>query len=593
MSDPNLDPDKTRVLPPDAGATTPGVPTPPGTGSGSRRAPPSIPDVEIEGELGRGGMGIVYRGRQTYINRTVAIKVLTAVRSGDSDADQYIARFQREARILAGLSHPHIVGCFQAGVAADGCCYLVMEFIDGQNLWQWIRDQGALPEAQALRVTADIARALSYAQEQGIIHRDVKPENILLQRRPSQGGVLPFTPKLVDLGLARPNRASGAAAMQVTMPGMVMGTPSTMAPEQFDDPEGVDHRADIYGLGCVLYHALTGRPAYGGTSLVDIVSSKAAGPPPDPRQLTPGLSPRAVELVRSMLACKREGRPQSYQEVIDICEGAPGARSVMRRPVPSSGGVGKYAITGALVAAIVAAGWWWIDGASMTATPAPTVETAPAVESTPAVATTLPPSAQPVVPEAAATVTSTSLEFGEPQALFSADFQRRLAGWDVGTGWAPEEEGDEGVSEGVSGNASKAQASRITRSLDKPDLRLTGVITSGAADANGHFREAGVILTLADGSTQWIKLLKLGEWNLAVLGKDAAGVVQGDTKFEKLGRDDRQWRMLITVRNRTLIAEVDGVRTDPLLLSADPIALSLFVLGGAVAVRDLAIAHPR
>ncbi|HYE07207.1 MAG TPA: serine/threonine-protein kinase [Planctomycetota bacterium] len=584
MSDPNLDPDKTRMMPHDAGASTPGVPTPPGAGSGSRRAPPSIPDVEIEGELGRGGMGIVYRGRQTYINRTVAIKVLTAVRGGDSDADQYIARFQREARILAGLSHPHIVGCYQAGVAADGCCFLVMEFIDGQNLWQWIRDHGALPEAQALRVTADIARALSYANEQGIIHRDVKPENILLQSRPSQNGVLPFTPKLVDLGLARPNRAGGSGAMQVTMPGMVMGTPATMAPEQFDDPEGVDHRADIYGLGCVLYHALTGRPAYGGTSLVDIVSSKATGPAPDPRQIAPGLSARAVDLVRSMLAARREGRPQSYQEIIDICEAAPGARSGARAGGRAGAGVGRYVATGALVVALVGGGWWWIDGAALSTAPATTAATAPAIATTP-------PATGPVTAPAtvAAATAPPAVEFGEPQALFAADFRQRLAGWDVGTGWAPEEEGDEGVS----GNASKAQASRITRSLDQPDLRLSGVIASGAADPTGHFREAGVILTLADGSTQWIKLLKLGEWNLAVLGKDAAGVVQGDTKFEKLGRDDRQWRMVVTVRNRTLTAEVDGVRTDPLLLSEDPIALSLFVLGGAVAVRDLAIAHPR
>ncbi len=588
MSDPNLDPDKTRVLPNDGGASTPGVPTPPGTGSGSRRAPPSIPDVEIEGELGRGGMGIVYRGRQTYINRTVAIKVLTAVRSGDTDADQYIARFQREARILAGLSHPNIVGCFQAGVAADGCCFLVMEFIDGRNLWQWIRDQGALPESQALRVTADIARALNYAQDQGIIHRDVKPENILLQTRPSQGGVLPFTPKLVDLGLARPNRVTGAGSMQVTIPGMVMGTPATMAPEQFDDPDGVDHRADIYGLGCVLYHALTGRPAFGGTSLVDIVSSKAFGPAPDPRQITTGLTPRTVELVRSMLAPRRELRPQSYQAIIDACESVPGTRSGPRST--GGGGSAKYVIAATLLAAVVGGGWWWIDGA----TPAPT---APVVDTVPvatAPAVVKPPlETTPVSVPAAPAAIATTREFGAARSLFIPDFQHRLDGWDLGPGWAPEEEGDEGVSEGVSGVASKVQSSKITHPLDHADLRLTGVLTSGAADATGHFREAGVILALADGRTAWVKLQKLGKWNLVLLDKDAVGAGAGPTQFKPLGDEATEWRFVITVRNRTLVAEIGDTKTDPQPLSGDPVALSLFVLGGAVAVRDLTVAYPR
>ena len=587
MSD-AIDPDKTRMMPdgPPSGAT---VPMPMAAGA-AKRPPPAIPDVAIEGELGRGGMGVVYRGRQTYINRAVAIKVLSVARGG-GDAEEYVNRFQREARILAGLSHPHIVGCYQAGVTADGAPYLVMEFIDGVNLQQWIREHGPLPEAQALGVCADIARALGYAQGQGIIHRDVKPENILLANQPSQGGALPFTPKLVDLGLARPNRAVGAGSgsMHVTMPGVVMGTPATMAPEQFDDPEGVDHRADIYGLGCVLYQALTGRPAFGGTSLVDIVASKAAGPPPDPRQLAPEVSTRSADLVRAMLAAKRETRPQSYQAVIDGCAAAASAGGGRRAPslVP--------AIALAVIA-VVAAAWWWSFGAPPARAPV-TPPGAAVVPAAPPVAPTSPVTAPTTVSPAPAPAPAAPIEFADPRPLIASDYVHRLDGWESGAGWGPEDEGGEGIS----GNSGGNKTIKISRALDHPDLRLTGVIASGAVDPAGHFREAGFSLSLADGGSMTVKLQKIGSVDpgdpgvkLILIGKDAAGASRGQTQFWTLKTAPAEgWRFAIAVRRNSLVAEVGDAQPNPFALPASPVALEVFVTGGAVALRDLAVAYPR
>src|SRR5688572_30424987 len=211
----------------------------PGPLPGAAVPRPTIPEVELQAEIGRGGMGVVYRGRQTYLDRHVAVKLLLVDRAAADD--EYVRRFQREAKILAGLSHPHIVACYSAGITSDRHPYLVMEFIDGPNLKNWIAEHGPLKPLQALRVVRELAQALGHAHQSGIIHRDVKPENVLLAKREGDTSDFPFQAKLVDLGLARPQGTG--SDMNLTGTGQVMGTPTTMAPEQFDDPEGVDFRA--------------------------------------------------------------------------------------------------------------------------------------------------------------------------------------------------------------------------------------------------------------------------------------------------------------------------------------------------------------
>lgn len=273
---------------------------------------PVIPGVQLEALLGRGGQGFVFRGRQTYLDRMVAVKVLDA----ELRTHAFVDRFRREARMLAGLSHPHVVTCHHAGVTDSGHCHMVMEFVEGPNLRAWIEQHGALPLTAALDLGIAMAQALEHAQRSGLIHRDVKSENVLLQPKADApaGDSFPFVPRLADLGLARPlARRTGATLL--TPVGAMIGTPATMAPEQFDDPERVDQRADVYGLGCVLHHALAGRPAFGARTITDLVLEKAAMRGTGLRVAIPGVPEPVCRFVARMLAADPADRPQDHATV--------------------------------------------------------------------------------------------------------------------------------------------------------------------------------------------------------------------------------------------------------------------------------------
>ncbi len=272
---------------------------------------PRIPGITLHFEVARGGMGVVYSGRQDFLDRRVAVKLL----SMDLAGEKFAQRFQREAKILAGVKHANIVACHSAGTTDDGQSYLVMEFVDGPSLKAWIVEQGALPAKAALRLTRAVAQALAHAHQLGVIHRDVKPENILLEAVTSTAIdiAFPYVPKLVDLGLAR--MTSESAGLGLTSPGSVMGTPTTMSPEQFDDPDSVDFRTDVYGLGCCLYEMLVGAPAYRGKKLTEIVARKREPIGPNPCEEAAQVPVAVGALVCSMLAANREDRPASYREL--------------------------------------------------------------------------------------------------------------------------------------------------------------------------------------------------------------------------------------------------------------------------------------
>jgi len=202
-----------------------------------------LPQYEIECILGRGGMGVVYKGRQKELDRIVAIKLLPAEMATD---EQFVERFRREARTLAKLHHPGIVAVYEFGQTTEGHLFFVMEYVAGTDLRRLMKKQ-ELDSGQALAVVSQVCEALRAAHEQGVIHRDIKPENVLVTE---QGQI-----KLADFGLSRP--VDEDASRRFTMTNMVMGTADYMAPEQRSGQ--ADHRADIFALGVMLYEMLTGQ----------------------------------------------------------------------------------------------------------------------------------------------------------------------------------------------------------------------------------------------------------------------------------------------------------------------------------------------
>ena len=224
------------------------------TGGGSLQSwePPSIaeaarlfPNYQVTEMIGRGGMGVVYKGKQTSLDRVVAIKLLPLEVSIDRDFGE---RFVREARTMAKMNHPNIVSVFDFGHTTEGHLYFVMEFVEGTTLHHLIKAVGLKP-VQSLELIVNVCEALQYAHSEGVIHRDIKPANILVD---TKGRV-----KVTDFGLARMDTAKTPDQWGQTMTGMVLGTPDYMSPEQKKGIR-VDHRADIYSLGVMLYEMLCG-----------------------------------------------------------------------------------------------------------------------------------------------------------------------------------------------------------------------------------------------------------------------------------------------------------------------------------------------
>ena len=265
--------------------------------SGSRLGP-----YEIAAPLGAGGMGEVYRALDSRLGREVAIKVLPQHLSANAEVR---ARFEREAKLVSSLNHPNICTLFDVGREGD-TDYLVMELVDGETLAARLA-RGALPAADVLRLGAQIADALSRAHRAGVIHRDLKPGNVMLTKSGA---------KLMDFGLARatglasPEGASGLTAAlsqsptmaaPLTAEGTIVGTFQYMAPEQLEGREA-DARTDLWALGCVLYEMATGRRAFEGKSQASLISSIMSSAPTAISQLAP-LAPAGLErLVRTCLA---------------------------------------------------------------------------------------------------------------------------------------------------------------------------------------------------------------------------------------------------------------------------------------------------
>lgn len=258
---------------------------------------------QIIEEIGRGGMAVVYKAWQPSLERYVALKVLPGYYQHDP---VFLARFQREARAAAGLSHPNIVTIYDVG-EHDGMHYITMEYLEGGSLRDRIA-QGALRLDEARRITDQVAGALDYAHARKLIHRDIKPGNILFT---ADG-----RPKVADFGIARPTEET-----RLTQTGLMMGTPDYMAPEQATGG-AVDYRADLYALGVVLYQMVTGQLPFRRTTPHATLHAVIYEPPPPPREVNPAL-PVAVEQVIFKALAKQPG--ERYQRGADLAAALRGA----------------------------------------------------------------------------------------------------------------------------------------------------------------------------------------------------------------------------------------------------------------------------
>ena len=241
----------------------------------------------IDGEVGRGGMGVIYRGTELRLGRPVALKLIAGDRAADPD---FRARFEREARLTASIDHPNVIPVYAAG-EEDGLLYLVMRYVDGTDLRHLLRDHGPLPPRRVDALIAQVAAALDAAHAAGLVHRDVKPANVLVA-----AGARGEHAYLTDFGVVR----MVDAETRVTDSGEFVGTVDFMAPEHLRG-EQTDARSDVYALGCVLHAALTGTPPFRRDTVPATITAHLQEPPPRP-STTPGVPPAMDAVVARALA---------------------------------------------------------------------------------------------------------------------------------------------------------------------------------------------------------------------------------------------------------------------------------------------------
>jgi eukaryotic-like serine/threonine-protein kinase len=260
-----------------------------------------VGNYELLEKIAEGGMGSVYRGRHRDTGQIVAIKIVPATTASNP---VLLKRFEQEFRAASTLDHPHIVRAIDYG-ESDNSPFLVMEFVDGDSLGKRIERNGAIPEAEAIRLIAQVAQGLHRAHKQGLIHRDVKPDNILIN---AEGDA-----KLADLGLVKEVETD----LNLTRTGRGLGTPHFMAPEQFRNAKHADVRCDIYSLGATLYMMVTGELPFRGLGPLDAWMKKMSNDLPTARTLVPALSERVDWAIRRAMSADPEMRPATCREFVE------------------------------------------------------------------------------------------------------------------------------------------------------------------------------------------------------------------------------------------------------------------------------------
>jgi len=275
----------------------------------------------IQSELGRGAMGVVYKATDTALERTVAVKTVNMALERDG-AEKYEARFYQEARAAGSLNHPNIVTVYDVGKEGN-VAYMAMEFIEGQELRSLLAEGRPLPVSQAVSIAAQVAEGLAYAHQHGVVHRDVKPANIMVL---ADGPV-----KITDFGIAR-MRASND---ELTQSGMMLGSPKYMSPEQVIGKRA-DHRSDIFSLGVIVYETLTGSAPFSGENVTALMYQIVNFAPPAPSAVNPAVPELLNFIVAKMLAKPLEERYQTAQELANDlrnCERQITSPSAITQPI--------------------------------------------------------------------------------------------------------------------------------------------------------------------------------------------------------------------------------------------------------------------
>ncbi len=276
--------------------------------------------------IGEGGMGLVYEAEHVDIGRRVAVKVLHAAFTRHAEV---VSRFRSEARAATRIGHPHIVDVFDSGTTVDGAVYFVMEFLSGKDLGELVRLEKTLAVRRTITLAREICQALAAAHKAGIIHRDMKPENVFLVDRDGQTDFV----KVLDFGIAKTVEGITDRVGRLTTPGMAMGTPEYMAPEQAAGHQA-DPRVDVYAVGAIMYEMLTGRPPHEGATIIEVLTKKATEAPVPIENLRPDVPRELARLTMRALALSPDERPQSMDKLAEELGRLSGAGA---EPVPFSG----------------------------------------------------------------------------------------------------------------------------------------------------------------------------------------------------------------------------------------------------------------
>ena len=273
------------------------------------------PGYELLDVVGTGALGVVYRARQSHLQRDVAIKAILQSRLSSQNV---VARFQQEGAAIGRLHHPNIVSAYDFGSHRNRL-YLVMEFVPGVDLARRL-DEGPFPTDTSLSIIRQAAAGLAHAFSQRVIHRDIKPANLLLTDAPAGYDLPPGVPlvKIADFGLARFHRSAEIDEQEtrLTVEGAALGTPMYCAPEQLSGDE-VDHRVDIYALGATLFRLLAGRPPFAPEKVSRIIAAKVTGQPPRVELLPSDLAPEVNQLILDMMTADPEERIGDYEDLVE------------------------------------------------------------------------------------------------------------------------------------------------------------------------------------------------------------------------------------------------------------------------------------